>query len=57
MDPEGDAYITGNTPASFSGTNFPTTASAFQTSAGIGTHAFVTELNPAGQQSGLFQFP
>ena len=48
VDPAGDAYLTGQTPASFGGSNFPTTASAFQTSAGSGTHAFVSELNAAG---------
>ena len=42
VDSQGNAYITGFTNAG----NFPTTAGAFQTSAGSG--AFVTKLDPTG---------
>jgi YD repeat-containing protein len=49
VDPEGQAYLTGSTPASDGGGhNFPTTGGAYQTSAGAGTHAFVTAFNTTG---------
>ncbi len=51
VDPEGDAYVTGSTPASDGSSSFPTTSGAFETAAGSGTHAFVSELNASG--SGL----
>ena len=47
VDSAGDAYVTGTT----SSPNFPLANALFSTSAGVGIHAFVTELNPAG--SGL----
>jgi hypothetical protein len=47
LDSAGDAYVTGSTTSS----NFPTTASAFQTTLAGTYNAFVTELNPSG--SGL----
>ncbi|MGD0047050.1 MAG: SBBP repeat-containing protein [Bryobacteraceae bacterium] len=47
VDSAGDAYVTGTT----SSPNFPLANALFASSAGVGIHAFVTELNPAG--SGL----
>ncbi len=47
VDSAGDAYVTGTT----SSPNFPLANALFSTSAGVGVHAFVTELNPTG--SGL----
>jgi hypothetical protein len=47
VDSAGDAYVTGTT----SSPNFPLANALFSSSAGVGIHAFVTELNPAG--SGL----
>jgi len=44
VDATGDAFISGTTTS----TNFPTTASAFQTAYGGDGDAFVTELNSAG---------
>jgi fibronectin type 3 domain-containing protein len=42
----GDAYVTGNT----SSQNFPLANALFSASAGVGMHAFVAELNPAGNE-------
>ncbi|MGB7759905.1 MAG: SBBP repeat-containing protein [Bryobacteraceae bacterium] len=47
VDSAGDAYVTGTT----SSANFPLANALFSNSAGVGIHAFVTELNPTG--SGL----
>ena len=47
VDSAGDAYVTGTT----SSPNFPLANALFSSSAGVGIHAFVTEVNPAG--SGL----
>jgi hypothetical protein len=47
VDSAGDAYVTGIT----SSPNFPLANALFSISAGVGIHAFVIELNPAG--SGL----
>ncbi len=48
LDTAGDAYVTGSATGSM-GSNFPTTAGAYQTSYGGGmSDAFVTKLNPAG---------
>jgi hypothetical protein len=47
VDGAGDAYVTGTT----SSPNFPLENALFSTSAGVGIHAFVTELNSTG--SGL----
>jgi YVTN family beta-propeller protein len=44
VDSSGDAYVAGYT----NGTNFPTTASAFQLQNRGGYDAFVTKLNPTG---------
>ena len=44
MDPEGQAYLTGSTPASDGGGhNFPTTGGAYQTALiGTGNNAFLS---------------
>ena len=44
VDSAGDAYVTGTTVSQ----SFPLFNPLFSTSAGVGIHAFVTELNPAG---------
>lgn len=44
VDANGNAYVTGSTRS----TDFPTTASAFQTTIHGGNDAFVTKLNPTG---------
>ena len=44
VDAAGNAYVTGGTRS----TDFPTTASAFQTTIHGGNDAFVTKLNPTG---------
>jgi hypothetical protein len=44
VDSAGDAYVAGIT----SSPNFPLTNALFSNSAGVGIHAFVTELNAAG---------
>jgi hypothetical protein len=44
VDSAGDAYVTGTT----SSPNFPLANALFSTSAGVGIHAFMTELNPTG---------
>ena len=46
LDTSGDAFIAGSTGSS----DFPVTASAFQTGLQGPSNAFVTELNPAGTQ-------
>jgi hypothetical protein len=48
VDGAGNAYVTGSTDSSGTPGGFPTTASAFQTSNGGSTDAFVTKLNAAG---------
>jgi hypothetical protein len=44
VDAAGDAYVTGTTVSR----NFPLFNALFSTSVGVGIHAFVAELNPAG---------
>ena len=44
VDSAGDAYVTGTTVSR----NFPLSNALFSTSVGVGIHAFVAELNPAG---------
>ncbi|MGO9230350.1 MAG: SBBP repeat-containing protein, partial [Bryobacteraceae bacterium] len=46
VDSAGDAHVAGNT----SSPNFPLANALFSASAGVGIHAFVAELNPAGSE-------